>query len=669
MRITLKRAEIRDIAMHNEESYRFAVMTHMDVILEMIEEHIDRKTYSIDCFRISYNTSAYDVKRIIDQGYDVVLLYSAFGLLILNEIGHSIIIIQKTDIDIIKALADAKRMSNHIALNVHTSENVDTKFLEKLLDIKIHRIDYSTYADVRKGLKDAVEAGITTFVGGGVTAPICKEYGCNCCLVVPSAYSIRLALEQAKSMAKAKREELARRKQLMAILKCFEEGVICADKERNLIFCNATARELLKIDSGKQLKLAVAQHYPALMIEDVIGDGKARTENIVTIGREQLIVTTLPISIHSSLQGAVAFIRDVTSLQNISGRIREKQCNQSFATHYQIDDIKGNDPAVLRMKSMMHLYAPKNTSVFIHGESGSGKELVAQSLHNAGPRRGKPFVGINCAALPESLLESELFGYEEGAFTGARRGGKAGVFELAHQGTLFLDEVGDMGAGAQLRLLRVLETRELVRVGGTRTIPVDIRVISASHKPLMDLVHSGTFRQDLFYRLAVLRIQIPPLRNRVRDISLLMEELLNSYGKSMAHLTPTMLRVMEGYRWPGNIRELKAFAESYLVLLDGKDTDEKLFLELFNEWTSGDLDRTDRPLDIRLGVDETSSLKEQLADARRHICLESVRQCARNKRLAAKRLGISYNTLWRILSEKLQDDAQGNDPLTEFEKA
>lgn len=642
--------------MHGEQTYRFAVLTHHDDILEMIKELTDTETYCVDFMKVSYNKPTEDIRRIIEDGYDVVLIYSVFGQAVLNEIGHSIVIINKTDLDVIKPLVNAKQISNKIALNVHTSESIDTIYLEDLLDIHIHRIEYSTYTELRRGVTEAIAKGVTAFAGGGVTAPICKEHGLDCFLVAPSAYSIRMALEHAKSMAKAKREEVARRKQLMAILKCFEDGVVCAGKERDLIFCNAKARELLKLGADMQSKTAIAQHFTALMIDEVLSDGKPRNESIVTIGNEQLLVTTLPISIHSSLQGAVAFFRDVTSLQSIPGKIREKQRIQSFTAHYQVDSIKGNDPVVQRMKRMMHLYAPKNISVFIHGETGTGKELVAQSLHNDSPRRGKPFVGINCAALPDSLLESELFGYDEGAFTGARRGGKAGVFELAHQGTLFLDEVGDMGASAQLRLLRILETRELVRIGGTHVIPVDIRVISASHKPLMELVQNGTFRQDLFYRLAVLRIQIPPLRHRLQDIPIILEDLLSGYGKSAVNLTPPLLRIIEGYHWPGNIRELKSFMESYLVLLGGKDVDEKLFMELFDEWTAEVRDRKKDIQVISSAIDENGSLKGQLANARRLICHETVRQCAWNKRLAAKRLGISYNTLWRILSEGLQPD-------------
>jgi propionate catabolism operon transcriptional regulator len=242
-------------------------------------------------------------------------------------------------------------------------------------------------------------------------------------------------------------------------------------------------------------------------------------------------------------------------------------------------------------------------------------------------------------------LESELFGYEEGAFTGARKGGKLGYFEMAHNGTLFLDEVGDMAAGAQMRLLRALETREVVRVGGSRAIPVDIRVISATHRPLQSVpTRESGFRRDLFYRLAVLRLYIPPLRLRLDDIPLLLEDTLACYGKTPQMITPAMLDALRGHRWPGNVRELKSFLESYLILLSGKDTDEGLFLDLLDDWVYG-ISKIEKDNYVEVIPD----IKNAAQHARYKRVQEALRECGNNKRKTAAHLGISYNTLWRIL--------------------
>ncbi|MDR2573272.1 MAG: sigma 54-interacting transcriptional regulator, partial [Desulfovibrio sp.] len=268
-------------------------------------------------------------------------------------------------------------------------------------------------------------------------------------------------------------------------------------------------------------------------------------------------------------------------------------------------------------------------------------------------------VAINCAALPESLLESELFGYEEGAFTGARKGGKPGLFEMAHTGTIFLDEMGELSQNTQLRLLRVLENREVIRVGGGRVIPVDIRIISASHKSLPELIRNGQFRPDLFYRLAVLRLETPPLRHRLEDIPCLLEKMLEQYSRDDGCLLPGILDSMHQYHWPGNVRELRAVMESYLIMLGSTPHDEELFLSLFSAWSKDFLDAN---TSFSGHCSSGGDLKSMLEDIRRNIVQETVTRCAFNKKKAAQQLGISYNTLWRILN----GDEKSPDPTVDL---
>lgn len=302
------------------------------------------------------------------------------------------------------------------------------------------------------------------------------------------------------------------------------------------------------------------------------------------------------------------------------------------------------------LRERINTYAPHDASILIHGETGTGKDLVAQAIHNASPRRNAPFLAINCAAIPETLLESELFGYEEGAFTGAKRSGKAGVFEMAHGGTLFLDEVGDLGYSTQLRLLRVLETREVIRVGGSHIIPVDIRIISASHKSLPEMVQKGNFRADLFYRLACLRLQVPPLRHRLEDIPDLLTPLLHQYGKTADIISPAIFEKLSAHTWPGNVRELRSVFESYIILLGQQETaDPALFCSILDEWACEKKQDPVRPVPVAPTL--TGSLKDRIETLRRQIVQDTIIRCSWNKQQAAHELGISYNTLWRILSE------------------
>ncbi len=643
--------------MTDSSPYRFAVLTYTPQLRQMMAAHLDDPEFTMDFFDISYAQPALGAQRLFEKGYEVILVYSTFGMSILRQIGHSIVLVQKTDMDLIKVLLKAREVSDRVGLSVHEDEDIDVGVLETLLGMRIRVIPHSTVENLREGIRSAIAQGIRVLVGGGVSTAMALECNVPCFTIAPNSHSIKLALAQAKSVAKAKREERASAEQLVAILKLFHLGVLCVDQSGEIFFSNAKALEFLRISKKSHEGQGIAPYLDPLCISEVLRDGAPRIEAVTSIHGEDFVVTTLPVTIHARQQGVVAFFSDVASLHTITGRIRGLQRKSGFTAHFCIDDFQGESPAILRLKKTIRLYAGHGAALCIHGETGTGKELLAQALHNAGARQRYPFVAVNCAALPESLLESELFGYEEGAFTGARRGGKPGVFEMAHRGTLFLDEVGDMGHSAQLRLLRTLETRELIRVGGNSVIPVDIRVISASHKPLAELVAAGSFRRDLYYRLAVLRLHIPPLRQRPEDIPLLLADLLRRYGKTARFFTPAMHAAMTARDWPGNVRELRAFVESYLILLEDKAGDEELFFELLQEWESEMETPPSRPHVKAVSAGSGADLKTQLDQARQEIAFETVRRCAWNKRLAAARLGISYNTLWRILSAAPEGEA------------
>ncbi|MGN8897334.1 sigma 54-interacting transcriptional regulator [Flavonifractor sp. HCP28S3_F3] len=242
----------------------------------------------------------------------------------------------------------------------------------------------------------------------------------------------------------------------------------------------------------------------------------------------------------------------------------------SHPAKYSFQDIRGDSPAIQKAIRLGRYYAGANETVLIYGESGTGKELFAQSIHNASHRKSGPFIAVNCAAIPDTLIESELFGYEEGAFTGARRGGKQGLFQSAHRGTIFLDEIGDVSLQVQSRLLRVLEEREIMPVGSTQVIPVDVRVICATNKDLKQMVREGAFREDLYYRLKILSLTLPPLRERRGDIPDILEAVLGP-AQLPERVTEWALR----YSWPGNVRELRAFASNLSIFLQQNTPEER----------------------------------------------------------------------------------------------
>ena len=311
-----------------------------------------------------------------------------------------------------------------------------------------------------------------------------------------------------------------------------------------------------------------------------------------------------------------------------------------------------------QLRAKARRFATTEASVLIQGETGTGKELLAHGIHAASPRCRQPFVAINCAALSESLLESELFGHDEGAFTGARRGGKDGLFALANEGSIFLDEIGDISPALQALLLRVLESGEIMRVGGDRVIPVNVRVISSSWKSLVTEVRAGRFRADLYYRLTTLSLHLPPLRQRIGDIPAIVHALLARRGLPNC-FSPRGLAMLGEYAWPGNIRELEALVRRYTLLLEGSSPDDQLLQELLEEL------RLTQAAPCPDAVPESAaqgsappahatpcsapSLREQLERCECDILKQALANANHNRALAARALGISPNTLWRKL--------------------
>jgi len=274
--------------------------------------------------------------------------------------------------------------------------------------------------------------------------------------------------------------------------------------------------------------------------------------------------------------------------------------------------------------------------------------VLASTIHHLSDRRDKPFVAFNCSAIPENLLETELFGYEEGAFTGAKKGGKIGLFELAHQGTIFLDEIADISAAMQLRLLRVLEAREVMRVGGDRILPVDVRIIASAHRDIRQDVQEGRFRPDLYFRLSVLRLNIPPLRERPEDILVIAEEVLRRHGVDIGCLSSSMQEMLLSYDWPGNIRELLSVLESYRILAEGGVCDERIFGQIMKEIRWGD-ESTEISTPSK-GPIGPAPLRQHLEAFERNLITQTLKDCGYNRKLAAKTLGISLSTLWRKLT-------------------
>jgi two-component system, NtrC family, response regulator HydG len=335
---------------------------------------------------------------------------------------------------------------------------------------------------------------------------------------------------------------------------------------------------------------------------------------------------------------------------------RRELIEQNRALQRQLEALRGRgqvvggSPAFRRMMMLVEQVADSSATVLIQGESGTGKELVASAIHERSSRRGGPFVAVNCAALPETLLESELFGYERGAFTGAA-GRKEGRFELAHAGTLFLDEVADLSAVTQPKILRVLQEGEFERLGGTRTIRVDVRIVAATNQDLGQMVREKRFREDLYYRLNVITINVPPLRERREDIPLLAQHFLRVYAaknnRRLEAFTDEAMRRLEAYAWPGNVRELENVVERGVVLARGAQVE----LRDLTEEVAGATPLPEGGVLVRIGT--------PLAEVEQRLLEATLRITNGNKTQAAKLLGIDPKTVYRKLERHTETEGAG----------
>lgn len=365
--------------------------------------------------------------------------------------------------------------------------------------------------------------------------------------------------------------------QLTTLFDTVQEGIIAVDRNGKIVNINAAAAKMLQVSQKPVLGKELALLLSGLPLADSLATGhdvfNREAFRLIRGQRVYYVATVKTWLGGTEVWGAVVTLREMAEVKKIVSNFSTQEHCFSF------EMILGDSPALAKAKQEAAQAAAGNVTVLIQGESGTGKELFARAIHNASARRDKPIIAINCAAIPEALLESELFGYEEGAFTGARRGGKPGKFELADGGTVFLDEIGDMSLSLQAKLLRVLQERKIERVGSTETTAIDVRIIAATHKDIEAMVRQGEFRQDLYYRINVFPLQIPSLCQRRQDLPLLIERFLARYRDKMAKnvegIDADAYACLLEYGWPGNIRELENTIEYLVSIADGEIIEQR----------------------------------------------------------------------------------------------
>ncbi len=429
--------------------------------------------------------------------------------------------------------------------------------------------------------------------------------------------------------------------QLTSIIDSIEEGIVAIDEDGKVVHTNTVIEQILRTQRADLLGQDIESYFGGIYVKTLLRDG-TEFNNIELRIKEpgqgiHALISGKPVVLGEKNVGSILALKKMEDVYKVINNLTSSTVSTSF------DEIVGNSPQILQLKEKALKVASGNSNILITGESGTGKELLARAIHHGSPRSGKPFIALNCAAMPETLIESELFGFEEGSFTGAARGGRPGKFQLAHGGTIFLDEIGDMPLHLQPKLLRVLQEKSVEKLGGHKSVAVDIRVIAATNKDLERMVEHGEFREDLYYRLSVIPLHIPPLRDRPGDVRLLMSHLLNQYnlklGKMIKGFTTNAEHALMTCPWKGNVREL-ANAVEYSINMES--TAYISLDSLPAKVREGNASATSSPADASLRDVEKDLIRKTLGEFGDSL---------QGKRLAAARLGISLATLYRKLKE------------------
>lgn len=426
---------------------------------------------------------------------------------------------------------------------------------------------------------------------------------------------------------------------LQALLDSISDGILAINQEGRVVTINPVAETIFRIKRREALGRPVAEILsPEIPMLQCLQDGQPYSHKEMILntrrGRLHFLTTGRPIKDErGQVIGVVASVKDMSEVRQLVYSITQPPMT-TFA------DILQTSPSLQPLINLAQTVARGNSTILIRGESGTGKELLARAIHMASRRRGKPFVPINCAALPDSLLEAELFGYGEGAFTGAKKGGKQGLFEFAHQGTLFLDEIGELSPHLQAKLLRVLQEGRVRRIGEQEEIPVDVRIICATHRNLEEMIVSGHFREDLYYRLNVVPLHLPPLRERKEDIPGLVQNFITKFNqrldKNVQGIEPAAIERLLRYNWPGNIRELENVIERAMNLSEGPLLlSRHILLEHKPE-------NSKEPVTER--EQEGRTLAEIMAEVEKTVIQQALRR-HKSGRQAARALGLSHTAL------------------------
>lgn len=613
---------------------------------------INERNENIDVYISALNDAYILAKELRKNGTRVIISRKGTKAFIEKYLDIPVIGVNTILSDYIDILKTAKSLDGIIAFFTYDEITEGIKTMCYLLNINAK---YYTFHDVESCetiVKQAIQDGAKLGIGGALTETFSQKYNLEHIVVENSEEAIINSIETAKQILAVQKEELKKQEKLKLKLKSYQavldfthDAIISVDTAGKLTVVNPVAERIMNVNRKNCIGKWVEDVLPNSKMIEVLHNGEKEINELMKINGTLVSTNRIPIIIDDEVKGAVATFQDIKTIQDSEKNIRMRLNKKGLTARYTFDHIQGHSEAILKTIDTAKRYALSNSTILIHGETGCGKELFAQSIHNYCSRKNEPFVAINCAALSKNLLEAELFGYEDGSFTGALKGGKAGLFELAHKGTLFLDEIGEIPIDVQVQLLRVLQEKEIRRIGSVAVTPIDVRIITATNKCLEDEILNNRFREDLYYRLNVLKLEIPSLRMRKEDVPEIGNSILKklsgeNYDEFKNIFNEVIVNVID-YDWPGNIRELHNFVERIFAILSGGNKNI-LIEDLIN--TSYAKEKNDFTF-------ETQEQEEDLAVWERNKIIAALRSNHCIIKNAANALGMSRTTLWRKMKE------------------
>ena len=583
-----------------------------------------------------------DVEDVAQQltvnGCQIILCTGATASYLQKILSIEIQVIRTGMFDVIQAISSLKQYKR-IALLGKSTTTVSLEDYSEIFLLDIKQFTYDSYFDAKRTIQLIKKEKFDAVIGSPISVELAISEGLVGQLTM-TVVSLKDLLTNALSSLEKIRREQSTINRLTEIFNHLNEGVCFITKNKKISFINTSMAELLKKSPADVLNKSPADVFGNLDLD--ISHHNPR--QLLDIENYQLAVHILEMN-NDYINGYILSAQELNALEYSSSEFR-KVSSRNVNTRYHFNQLSTRNAIFKTTLTLAKAYAKTDSTVLITGESGTGKEVLAQSIHNHSSRSKAPFVAINCASFPESLLESELFGYAEGAFTGAKKNGRIGLIESAHNGTLFLDEIGDMPLHLQTRFLRVLQERQISRLGSTASHHLNIRIIAATHADLENLVANDNFRADLYYRLNILRLSIPPLRNRPEDILTLADSFLKKYRKSIKDLPDALPHLLKKYSWPGNIRELENIIERIQVLFYfDKSHSQPDFLSLHLPELFSSTQKENN----------TSLLKKAKINQETLLIEQTLQEVDGNLELAAKNLGISRTTLWRKMKTMNSD--------------